>query len=437
MRHHAYHDQLTGLPNRQALSVELDRAIRRAGRRGSSLAVFFMDLDRFKAVNDLFGHEVGDEVLRMTAERFRKAARRGEFVARQGGDEFIVVMEDSGSPENVLDFGQRLVDSVDEPYRIGGREPSLGLSVGAAIYPEHGDSADALLQAADQAMYEAKAAGKDQVALFNPSLTKAGLKRASKEGLVREIIEGRLLGIELVPIRGLTTGETVGYEGRPFQRRDGLDSPLPDELAETARELGLSGHLDALVLDRALEAFAAARAGSSPFLAIELSTGGLLGGGFLDEARALMAARGIDPCDLVIYLAEKAMVDLGEEAEALVARLSPLGLRLCVKDFGSDALSLSSLEDFGAYGLTLDNTYVRNAPASASDADIVSSTIAMAKRLSLATIAQSSGNPAQLAFLRSCGCDMVVDALSAEDASGRLVETRAVVERELPPDAGM
>jgi diguanylate cyclase (GGDEF)-like protein/PAS domain S-box-containing protein len=409
VRHHAYHDQLTGLPNRQALSDELGRAIRRAERRTAALGVFFMDLDRFKAVNDLFGHEVGDEVLRMTAERFREAARRGEFVARQGGDEFIVVMEDSGSPENALAFAQRLVDSVDEPYLIGGREHSLGLSVGVAIYPEHGDSVDALLQAADQAMYEAKAAGKDRVALFKPCLTKTGLKGASEEGLVREIIESRLLGVELVPIRDLASGETVGYEGRPFLRRDGLESPLPEEFAESAMELGLSARLDALVLDRALEAFAAERARSLPFLAIEFSASGILSDGFLDEALVRMDVSGIDPCDLVIYLAEKAIVELGADAEALVARLSALGLRFCVKDFGSDALSLSSLEGLGAYGLALDDIYIRNAPASASDADIVSSTIAIAKRLSLATIAQSSDNPAQLDFLRSCGCDMVVD----------------------------
>ena len=272
IRYQAFHDSLTGLPNRVLLLDELEKALLRSQRRQKKLVVLFMDLDRFKAVNDTRGHETGDLVLKETARRFRVTCRESDLVARHGGDEFVIVMEDVDSIDQVISFAKRLIDTIGTPYEIEGREFHLGLSIGGALFPDDGISPEGLLHNADLALYKAKAAGRNCLRLYLPELNDAMLKRIGLEKSLRSCLDGDLLDMALKPIRLVESSEILGYEAIACWRNEDKLEPLGREMMKVAQEGNLSYRLDFAIMEKTFKATAPVLAETpSLFLSLDVS----------------------------------------------------------------------------------------------------------------------------------------------------------------------
>ena len=405
----AHRDPLTGLPNRRLFEDRLEIALAQAHRYRQRVGLIFIDLDRFKQVNDGFGHAAGDELLRGVAERLGQCVREGDTVARLGGDEFTLLLPGIHHAEDLAAISRKLVEALREPYRIGGREVRVTASGGISLYPEDGEESEALLRCADTAMYRAKERGRDNFQLFSPAMAERALERRSLEEELRAALARQEMTLDYQPCLELATGRVVGVEALLRWQRPSLGVMPPRDFMALADFTGVMLSLGPWVLETACrQAREWQRRGSRDLrLMVNLSAHELQQDGFVVHVEKALAASGLPPDSLHLEIPEGyAMQDLARTIETL-RELRSLGVHLAIDGFGAGFTSLAHLRQLPVDALKIDLSFVRGATTDADDASVVTAVIAVAHSLGLRMIAQGVESEAQVVLLRSLGCDEV------------------------------
>ena len=407
--HAATHDALTGLPNRRLLQDRLEQALQRAARTGRAVAVLFVDLDRFKRINDSLGHGAGDAVLKRSAERLQQACRAQDTVARWGGDEFVILLEDLAGRAAVVPLAQKIVQVCIEPMLLDDLELMCSASVGVALYPVDAAEADQVLARADAAMYGAKARGGARFEFASADLNLWTRDRMALETALRESLRDSGLVLHYQPQVRLSDGELVGFEALLRWWRSPEQLLRPADFLAVAEESGLVVELGAWVLDevaRQQAAWAAMGLRIVP-VAVNLSARQCLNWRVIDELRRAIERHKVKPQTLKLEITERTAMADAEHAAALFLELKALGTLLSVDDFGAGYSSLSQLKRFPLSEIKIDQSFVRGMLVAADDAAIVRATIALAHELGLPVVAGGVETEAQRDFLRQHHCDVM------------------------------
>jgi diguanylate cyclase (GGDEF)-like protein/PAS domain S-box-containing protein len=438
IEHLAYHDELTGLPNRVLFNETLRRRLSLGQRDGREFAVMLLDLDGFKLVNDTLGHEVGDQLLKEVAERFRQTLRAGDMVARLGGDEFILLLEEPGSKEDIGALAQRVLHAIARPCRLGGEDLHLTASIGISMFPKDGEDARTLLKNSDLAMYHAKEAGKNNYAYFSEEMNTFSQRRLVIESALRRTLDGRELLLHYQPKFALASGAVTGTEALIRWKPDGQPMVSPAEFIPIAEETGLILPIGAWVLRTALfQQRAWLGAGVRPGrVAINLSARQLAQEDLPDLVAALLAETGLAPESLEIEITESMVMRNPDWAATLLGRLKDMGVRITVDDFGTGYSSLSYLKRFPIDCVKIDRSFIRDLPDDPDDAAITRGIVAMAHSLRMSVVAEGVETDEQIRFLRELGCDEVqgfafsrpVDARELVNVLARRKPTGAILE---------
>jgi diguanylate cyclase (GGDEF)-like protein/PAS domain S-box-containing protein len=405
IEHLATRDALTDLPNRALLNDRLQQVLATAHRDGKSLAVMFIDLDRFKNINDSLGHHAGDVLLRETAMRLTVCLRENDTVARQGGDEFIVLLPESDGPAAAL-VARKILDTITQPVHFDGHELVVQASIGIAIYPENGEEASTLLRNADAAMYYAKAMGRNNYQFFMVQMNETLQLRLLMESTLRRALASNELRLHYQPQITIATGEIAGYEALVRWAHPERGLIAPPEFIHLAEESGLIIALGEWVLrEGCRQAAQWQRDGKRLRLAINVSAKQFLNKDFADKVSRILADSGCDPHLLELEITEDTFVKQNAAVLEVMQVLKPLGISLSIDDFGSSYSSLIYLKRLSIRKLKIDPSFIRGLD-DADDAAIVRATINLARSLSLEVVAEGIETPAQLNFLRAAGCDL-------------------------------
>jgi diguanylate cyclase (GGDEF)-like protein len=409
VNHMAFHDELTSLPNRLMLSQRLDQALSRHRRAGTQLAILFLDLDRFKVINDSLGHESGDVLLRQVADRLRTQSREGDTVARMGGDEFVVLIENYGNLADVCLRAERLVEQLSAPYVLGSNDCHVTVSIGISVFPADGSDAQALLKAADVAMYRAKDTGRDSYMFYSAAMNVHTLERLELESDLRHALERNEFLLHYQPKVEVATGLITGIEAllRWNHPRRGLVSPM--EFIPLAEETGLIVSIGEWVLATACAQTKAWQdQGQSKLdVAVNLSARQFADPMLLPKLTNIIRRSGLDPSSLELELTESLVMSHGENAVAVLQKLKSLGVRIAIDDFGTGYSSLAYLKRFPIDTIKVDRSFIRDIPSDSGDKKITRAIIAMAHSLRLQVVAEGVETADQLKFLRSQRCDTV------------------------------
>ncbi len=403
----AHHDQLTGIPNRMLFTDRLTQACREAMRLGTLVGLMFVDLDRFKQVNDSMGHRFGDQLLRAVTERLSACARDCDTVARLGGDEFAILIDNLKHADDADTFAQRIVDSMRQPFQVMGRELIISLSIGIAIYPRDDTEVGALLSKADAAMYEVKANGRNGFRAYIPGLSMYSLERMSLETDLRNALDNGELVLHYQPQVSLLNDQVVGVEAlvRWQHARHGLISPA--HFIPIAEESGQIIAIGKWILRQAcVQHRAWLEIHQTPLrMAVNISALQFRQADFSREVRSIIDETGMDPYFLELELTESiVMQDVGTVLDTL-QDLKQLGVRLAIDDFGTGFSSLSYLRRFPIDRLKIDQSFVRGIEQMPVNESIVRAIAALARSLSLEITAEGTETEAELALVRECKCN--------------------------------
>jgi diguanylate cyclase (GGDEF)-like protein/PAS domain S-box-containing protein len=406
VHHMAYHDSLTGLPNRALLADRLERAMLAAQRGGSRLAVMFIDLDRFKTINDSLGHLTGDHLLREVASRLCRAVRMSDTVARLGGDEFVVLVPGVQATEECAQVGDKIIEALRAPFPFEGRSLHISPSIGVCMYPEDGADVETLMRNADAAMYHAKAAGRNNYQFFTQRMNQAAAQHFELESSLRTALAGAEFELFYQPIMDAGTRAVHALEVLLRWRRPGTGLVLPDHFIPLLEETGLIVPVGEWVLRAACEqAMAWQRAGIAAVpLAINLSARQFMHAGLLASIESVIGDTGIDPALIEFEITETALMQHGAHTLDLLDRINRMGIRLSIDDFGTGYSSLAYLKRFPVRKIKIDRAFVRELEASSEDRAIVAAVMALANSLQLSVVAEGVETEAQLALLQAHGC---------------------------------
>ena len=412
--HLAYHDRLTGLPNRTRLEEHLARDLARARRSGGSLALLFFDLDNFKLVNDSLGHATGDAVLREAAQRVTALTRTGDILARLGGDEFLALVECPAgeAPQEVARAaGERILAELDEPFEISGATFHVGASVGIALFPDHGTDAETLLKHADAAMYQAKR-GDGHLAFYESDGADKRQRLSLTARLRRAVGQGELR-LHYQPIW------SIGPPGAQVCRLESLEALVrwedpehglipPGDFIPVAEESGVIDAIGDWVVDElCLQAGRWAEQGFTPMLAFNLSAKQLRLPDLAASIAARIAAAGLEATQFCAELTETAVMSDAQRHRSLLTELGEAGLTIAIDDFGSGHSSLSRLRDLPVGVLKIDRSFLARVPADPQSNAVVSAMLALGRALGLQIVVEGVETPEQLAFLRENGSPLV------------------------------
>jgi diguanylate cyclase (GGDEF)-like protein/PAS domain S-box-containing protein len=405
LEHQATHDGLTGLANRALVVNRLDTPVRRRGTR----CVLFLDLDKFKLINDSLGHTVGDQVLVVIGERISRNVRGEDLVGRLGGDEFVVIAEDVSTPETAAALAEKIREVVVRPVVLGGRQLHVDVSIGIVLAgPDDPRSGEDALRDADVAMYEAKTRGPGRYAFFDVDLRERMQRRLQLGEDLRDAVRDDLLSVVYQPIFDLRTGHVASAEALSRWTHPVHGAVSPMEFIQLAEESALINALGARVLSVAAMAIAGLHAdGTRVELAVNLSPRQLDDPGLVPAVRRVLDATGLPPKALCLEITENALMrDPALAAETLTG-LRELGVRLSIDDFGTGYSSLAQLRRLPLDQLKIDRSFVTALGESRDAETIVTSIIAMAHAVDLTVVAEGVENERQLAVLRRLGCDHV------------------------------
>jgi diguanylate cyclase (GGDEF)-like protein len=409
LRHVAMHDSLTGLWNRDAMREHAERAMLRSQRHGKRLALLFLDLDGFKQVNDSLGHGVGDQVLRECAERITQALRAEDGIARFGGDEFVLLIEDVDDVASVERVAEKVLAAFGSGFRVAGYELHLAASLGAAVYPDHGVTYSDLLRDADVAMYAAKGQGRGSWALYDAGMDVYTSQRLRLEADLRRAVEDGTLALHYQPQVSATTGEVVGVEALMRWRHPVFGDVSPAEFIPIAEESGLIEEIGRWSLLRACEdSIRWAEAGLPPIqVSVNASARQMVGRSLVDDIAGALRATGLDPRLLKLEVTESSMMRQPEHAAQLMQDIRAMGVQIAIDDFGTGYSSLAYLRRFPLDALKVDCSFVRDMSTSPDARSLVAGIIQLAHSLQLAVIAEGVEHRSQLDMLREDGCDEV------------------------------
>jgi diguanylate cyclase (GGDEF)-like protein len=408
MHHRAFHDPLTGLPNRALLHDRLDQALRRAERSEQFVAVLYLDLDRFKVINDSLGHTAGDQVLVEVAGRLSHAVRPGDTVARLGGDEFVVLAEAVSGHAEAEGIAERIRQALLKPVGLrGGGHAVVTTSIGITL-SRQADS-DSALRDADTALYRAKERGRDRNQIFDEGLRHQAVQRLGTEQLLRRALDTSEFVLHYQPIIELETGRTTGNEAL-LRISDGGELVLPEEFVSVAEESGLIVSIGAGVIGEACRQAVRWRkvlGNAAPALVtVNVSGRQLSATGIVEQVRAALELSGATGDMLCLELTEGVLIEAGRPTLAALEELKEMGVTLGIDDFGTGYSSLSYLKRFPVDFLKVDRSFIRGLGEDPEDTVIVRAVVALGQSLGLATIAEGVETETQLAALQHLGCDM-------------------------------
>lgn len=406
IRHLAHHDALTGLANRFSLYARLDQAIATARRTSSALAVLFLDLDRFKNVNDSLGHHVGDSLLIQVAERLKGVVRDADTVARLGGDEFVVVLQSVAGPSDAAHVTENLLAALSEPYTLNGMELHAIPSIGISLFPDDSSDTNGLLRNADAAMYHAKALGRGNYQFFTQELNRSTTERLELEGKLRRAVGRNEFELWYQPFLRSSDGAICGFEALVRWRHDGK-LILPDKFIPLAEETGIIVEIGNWVLREACrqaqrwvdEGFDRQR------VAVNVSAKQLRDGTLAETVAAILSETRLDPTLLELEITESSIMEQPEEAIKVLRDLKTLGVGIAIDDFGTGYSSLSYLKLFPLDRLKIDRSFVSDIEQDPNDAAIVTAAVSLAHNLGLLVVAEGVETAYQVERLTQLGCD--------------------------------
>jgi diguanylate cyclase (GGDEF)-like protein len=403
----ANHDTLTGLPNRAMFNDNLQQAISRAERAKSQLALFFIDLDHFKQVNDTLGHPFGDSVLREAVRRFQALVRDGDTLARFGGDEFVLLVENLRDTSDVHAIAHKLQGVLENRAQLEGHEVNLSASIGVCLYPAHGDDASTLLANADIAMYQAKAGGRKQYCVFSSGMSDQAAEKYQLETALRRALEEDRFRIHYQPKIDIASGRVTGVEALIRWEHPELGLIFPDRFIRLAEDTGLIIAIGRWTLKEVCERSRAwDEMGLPPMImSINLSVSQLMHPDFVKDCAAALKAAGRKPELFELEITESMVMQNPEHATKLMEELRAIGVRLAIDDFGTGYSSLAYLKQFPVHTLKVDQSFVRDLPHNRDDVAITRAVIAMAHSLKMNVIAEGVEREEQLALLTAEGCD--------------------------------
>jgi diguanylate cyclase (GGDEF)-like protein/PAS domain S-box-containing protein len=423
IKHLAYHDALTNLPNRLLFKDRLSVALSHANREGTSLAVLFLDLDRFKVINDSLGHNIGDQLLQAVAARIAACVRESDTVARLGGDEFTILLPRLNRSQDVAPVAGKIIEAVRYPFHIEGREFFITTSIGISVYPEDGSDAETLIKNADTAMYQAKEIGRDNYQLFNAHVNAKALHRIAIEHGLRKALPNDELRVHYQPILDLRNGRITGMEALLRWQHPQLGSIPPATFIPIAESTGGMVSIGAWALRQACrQAKEWHDAGFNTLtLAVNLSVTQLQQSDLVDTVRSVLQDTGMPARLLELEITESGAMVNPETSIRVLYDLKKLGLRISLDDFGTGHSSLSYLKRFPVDTLKIDQSFVHDTTSDPDAAAIVTAIIAMAHSLRLKVIAEGVEFTEQANFLRRHGCDqmqgyLITPPLPADEA---------------------
>ena len=431
----AHYDELTGLPNRFLYNQHLAKALSLAERNRTRLAVLFLDLDRFKNINDTFGHDEGDKVLRSVAQRFRKTLRESDIVARVGGDEFILLIDQFNEPRDLCDIADKLLFEASQPFEIYGQECQLSASIGIATFPTDGRDAQTLLKNADIAMYRAKNKGKDNFQFYASEMNTHTVERLAFEARLRKALERREFVVYYQPKVSVDTGLIVGAEALVRWNHPERGLLYPNDFIMLAEEAGLIPRLGMLVLDVACRDVLNFRQLDGRFgrIAINLSGSQFNDHQLLEEVKSVIDFWRVPSNAIEFEITEGMVMHNREQAIVLMDGFKEAGFTLSIDDFGTGYSSLAYLKRFPVDSVKVDRSFIKDIPHDPNDTAIVRAIVVMAHTLGLKVIAEGVDAPTQLSTLREFQCDeyqgfYFSKAISAKEFAS-LLQKQVMVER--------
>ncbi|MFU8836702.1 MAG: EAL and GGDEF domain-containing protein [Thiohalomonadaceae bacterium] len=401
----AHYDLLTELPNRVLLMDRLHSAVERMRRGQKQLAVLFLDLDRFKNVNDSLGHPVGDRMLKVVAERLMSVMREEDTVARLGGDEFLIIIEDLHDPQHAALVARKALDSLAQAIMVEHHQLFIGASIGISLFPEDGDEADTLITNADTAMYRAKETGRNTFQFYTPELTQRSLERFELERDLRLALERNELLLHFQPQASVATASCLGAEALVRWRHPEKGLITPDRFILLAEETGLILELGRWVLLQACQQAVEWQQQGIPLrIAVNLSGKQIIHGNIVETVAQVLADTQLDPALLELEITEGFVLSHAEQGIQTLEQLKTLGLSLAIDDFGTGYSSLSYLKRLPIDRLKIDKSFVQGVSEDPDDAAIATTIIAMGRSLRLDVLAEGVETQAQLDFMMENGC---------------------------------
>jgi diguanylate cyclase (GGDEF)-like protein len=405
----ASHDSLTGLSNRAALQRELTRATRRSNRHRKRFAVMFIDLDRFKHINDTLGHGVGDLLLKVCSERLSGLLREDDAVARFGGDEFVLLLENLSNASDAAVIAEKALAACAQPFIIDGHELHVSASIGVSVYPEDGSDAETLLKNADTAMYRSKEKGGATYRFYAAQMNAQGTERLTLESGLRRAVERGELDLHYQPKMNLKSQNIVGVEALMRWNHPVLGMVSPVQFIPIAEETGLIESMGRWALERACaDARSWRECGLPPVqMSVNLSPRQLGSATLVSDIEGILKASGMEPSLLELEITEGAMMLNPEHAATVLRALRDIGVKLAIDDFGTGYSSLSYLKRFPLSTVKIDRSFINDLSQDANAQALIDGIITLAHGLRMKVVAEGVETQAQLDHLRIRGCDEI------------------------------
>jgi len=406
MRHQAYHDSLTGLPNKSKFSEQLRESINRSVRSGQQFALMFVDLDRFKIINDSMGHDAGDQLIRIAGERLSSLTREKDILFRWGGDEFTIILENIDNLDDVSTIAERIIKGMSSPISIARQELVITTSTGIAVYPNDSDSAEALIKNADAAMYHAKGSGRNRYEFYTPEMNARAKERLELESGLQKALQNEEFILHYQPKYGASTQKLVGVEALLRWQHPSYGLVMPDRFIPALEENGLINAVGEWVLRTACAQNKMwQEQGFAPVtVSVNISAVQFRSPQLIDSVARVLDETQLESRYLELELTESMFISNTEAAINTMYRLKDLGVSLSIDDFGSGYSSLSYLKRFPVDYLKIDRSFIKDIENSNKDAAITNAITVLAHSLNMKIVAEGVESQGQLDYLKSQGC---------------------------------
>lgn len=406
MRHQAYHDSLTGLPNKNKFTEQLQESINRSIRNGQQFALMFVDLDRFKIINDSMGHDAGDQLIRIVGERLSGLIRDNDTLFRWGGDEFTIILENIEDPESVASIAERIIGGMTAPISIAKQEIIITTSIGIAVYPGDSDASEELIKNADAAMYHAKGSGRNRYEFYTPEMNAKAQERLELESGLQKALQNEEFILHYQPKYGVENNKLLGVEALIRWQHPSFGLVMPERFISSLEENGLIIAVGEWVLRSACAQNKLWQdEGLEPMtISVNISAVQFRNVRLIDTVARILKETGLEPRYLELELTETMFISNTEAAIETMNRLKDLGISLSIDDFGSGYSSLSYLKRFPVDYLKIDRSFIKDIESNKKDAAITSAIAGLAHSLNMKIVAEGVESQGQLDYLKSQGC---------------------------------